>query len=375
MTVFAPIDDPRHNKGPRALFSRDQLPDEAPAVLPLKSLTKFIGEYQPIHYLAEPVLRSSALYTLTGSTGAGKTAFLTVLALALGSGSGELIGMEVERARVLYCAFENPDDVRMRFIVAASWLGLDISAIGSEIMVIDARGKPEAILETAKQASIEIGAIVVDTLQAAYDGADANDNVATGEFMRRLRPLAQLPGRPSTIVAAHPVKGASENNLVPYGGGAILNEIDGNLTLAKSKASGLVTLHHQGKFRGLEFQPKLFRFEIGSCAEMKDAKGRIVELPILRPTNEEEAERREKASLDRELALLCALVDTPNGSMAQWAVAIGLKSSAKSSVADKLASLKRDKLVDHKAGKWSITAAGRKVVAERRPATVGDENA
>jgi len=32
-------------------------------------------------------------------------------------------------------------------------------------------------------------------------------------------------------VSAHPIKNASENALVPYGSGAILNEVDGNLTL------------------------------------------------------------------------------------------------------------------------------------------------
>jgi hypothetical protein len=40
-------------------------------------------------------------------------------------------------------------------------------------------------------------------------------------------------------VSAHPIKNASENALVPYGSGAILNEVDGNLTLWKSPETAL----------------------------------------------------------------------------------------------------------------------------------------
>jgi hypothetical protein len=35
--------------------------------------------------------------------------------------------------------------------------------------------------------------------------------------------------------------------VVPYGSGAILNEIDGNLTLWKKRETGVVSLHWQGK--------------------------------------------------------------------------------------------------------------------------------
>ena len=64
--------------------------------------------------------------------------------------------------------------------------------------------------------------IIGDTLQALFDGNDINDNVQAGEFMRRRRPLTQIKGNPAVIVAAHPVKNAAADNLIPYGGGAIL---------------------------------------------------------------------------------------------------------------------------------------------------------
>ena len=119
---------------------------------------------------------------------------------------------------------------------------------------------------------------MIDTLAAFFDGTDANDNVQAGEFIRRLRPLTQLDGHPSVLVAAHPVKNAAEDNLVPYGGGAILNEVDGNLTLAKT-GGGAVKMHWQGKLRGVEFDPLFFRIEAASSPLVIDARGRQVLMP------------------------------------------------------------------------------------------------
>ena len=42
-----------------------------------------------------------------------------------------------------------------------------------------------------------------------------------------------MPGEPCVIVACHPVKNASDDNLIPRGGGAFLNEVDGNLTATR----------------------------------------------------------------------------------------------------------------------------------------------
>jgi hypothetical protein len=82
--------------------------------------------------------------------------------------------------------------------------------------------------------------------------------------MRRLRPLTKIGGLPTVVVAAHPIKNAAEDNLLPYGSGAILNEVDGNLTLWKQPATGFVSLHWQGKLRGIDFEPVMFRFEEAS---------------------------------------------------------------------------------------------------------------
>src|SRR5580704_1776861 len=182
--------------------------------------------------------------------------------------------------------------------------------------------------------------VIVDTLAAFFDGQDFNDAKQAGDFMRRLRPATQIKGLPVVVVAAHPVKNAAEDNLVPYGSGAILNEVDGNLTLSKVDG-GLVRLHWHGKLRGLEFAPLPFRIETACSPDVLDVKGREVALPVVLPSTEHSAEDREKAEHDVSRKLLRAMIDRPDAGQRAWAAEIGAKSH--STVNRRLHALKREK--------------------------------
>lgn len=334
----------------------------APVVpLTFKTAATFAGEYVPLAYTIEPLMRSASIYALTARTGAGKTGFLVIAMLAVATGRADILGREVHRGRVAYLACENPDDIRMRLMIAAYLLNIDLSTLGDAIIILDRREKPEAVhAALAKLAEQEpFALVIVDTLAAFFDGDNINDAVQGGQFMRRLRPLTQIAGQPSVVVAAHPVKNASEDNLVPYGSGAILNEIDGNLTLWKKPDTGIVSLHWQGKLRGLEFEPAPFRFEVTGCPEILDAKGREVHLPTMRPASVQSADDRERQEIDTDKALLQAMLAEPNATQQQWADAIG---RAKSLVNKKLQRLSRDKLVESTLGKWSVTAKGQKAL-------------
>ncbi|WP_413989364.1 AAA family ATPase [Labrys okinawensis] len=326
-----------------------------------KSAAAFCAEYQPLSYAIEPIVRSASLYTITARTGAGKTAFQIVAALAIATGRQDILGVEVSRGRVAYLAFENPDDARMRFKIAAYLLNIDLAELADDLVILDARLKPEEVLAKLDAMAMQrpFSLILVDTLAAWFDGDNINDNVQGGEFMRRIRPLTRISGLPSVLVAAHPVKNASEENLVPYGGGAILNEVDGNLCLAKQADTGLVTLHWQGKLRGLEFKPIYFRFEITGSPEVIDAKGRQVQLPTLRPSAEEFAEERHDAEINIKVALLKAMLEEPTGTQTTWGAAIG---RTKSNVNRKLQAMAKEKLVEVTLGKWSITPKGKTAV-------------
>lgn len=156
------------------------------------------------------------------------------------------------------------------------------------------RHKPEPVLVEMQLIAAErpFAMVIIDTLAAMFDGNDANSPTQAGEFMRRLRPITKIAGKPTVLVAAHPIKNASEDNLIPYGSGAVLNEVDGNLTLWKSAETGLTTLHWQGKLRGREFEPIPFRFEECSSPDVLDAKGHEILLPVMRPFDAASAEKR-----------------------------------------------------------------------------------
>jgi hypothetical protein len=322
-----------------------------------KTLTEFCLEYEPLSYVVEGILREGFLYTATARTGAGKTALNIMATLAIATGRDDILGRKVTQGRVAYLACENPDDVRMRFMVAAKFWGLHWREFRDQIVIIDRREKPEDLCATLAKLSeaASFTLVIADTFAALFDGKDINNNVEAGEFMRGLRPLTQIKGRPSVLVSAHPVKNASEDNLVPYGGGAILNEVDGNLTLWKGEG-GLVTLHHT-KLRGIEFEPLPFQIQVSISHDVLDKEGKEIPLPIMLPGSERLAEERQEAAYSSHRKLLHAMIANPGASQRSWTVASGAKSAG--TVNKKLQALKSEKLVEVTLGKWTVTAKGK----------------
>jgi hypothetical protein len=103
--------------------------------------------------------------------------------------------------------------------VACFVFNIDLDVVDRDI-ISDNRVAPEVIIEWIRATGEDFILIVIDTWQAYFDGRDANNPTQAVEFTRRFRPLASLEGRPVVIVAAHPIKNASDDNLLPYGGGS-----------------------------------------------------------------------------------------------------------------------------------------------------------
>jgi hypothetical protein len=324
-----------------------------------KTGAEFCSEFEPLSYAMGTVVRSSSLYTLTARTGEGKTAFLVAAALAVAADKGEMIGMDVEPGRVAYLAGENPDDIRMRLMTAAFTSNIDLRHIGEKLVVLDRRSKPEEIeIELKRMAEDEpFALLIMDTLAAYFDGKDFNDNVLGGEFIRRLRPLTQIRGRPAMLVAAHPIKNAKSDQLIPYGSGAILNEVDGNLTLSK-QAAGVTALHWQGKLRGLEFTPHLYRFDMRSSPDVVDKQNREVQMPLLVPTSAVDLEERQVEQVNVRVALLRAMIANPKGPIRAWTHTAGIKSTA--TTHSHLGWLKEERLVDKVLNQYHVTSKGQK---------------
>jgi hypothetical protein len=169
------------------------------------------------------------------------------------------------------------------------------------------------------------------------------------------------------LVAAHPTKNAAEDSLIPYGGGASINESDGNLTLWSDNAS--IKLYWN-RVRGPEFNPRYFRIEKLSSPDIIDNKERQILLPVCRPMSEEAAEQRQEAKGATNLEVLKSFVSDPADTERERALRLGL---VRSTLQYRLKSLvKKGYLEEAADGKHRLTPKGRKEILHLAPEG-GDE--
>ena len=121
--------------------------------------------------------------------------------------------------------------------------------------------------------------VTIDTgpaFQAACGITEENDNMQALRFALTLRSFTQLPGNPVVLVPTHPVKNAGKDNLLPRGGSAFLNEMDGNLTPWAEGDRTTTELSWAGKLRGPSFGSIAFALDTGKCDALVDAKRRHI---------------------------------------------------------------------------------------------------
>jgi hypothetical protein len=330
----------------------------------IQSSAQFVYGFVPPDYLIDGLLQRRFIYSLTGRTGGGKTALALLLAASVGT--GKPIGdMTVEQGRVLYFAGENPDDVRMRWIAVAQQMDFDVNAI--DVHFIPGVFKiSELALRIAEQVETLGGMslVVVDTAAAYFEGDDENSNAQQAAYGRRLRGLVTLAGGPCVIVLCHPVKNATDDNLVPRGGGAFVNEMDGNLSCKKDDST--VELHWQIKYRGPDFAPIAFMLRTVTHEQLKDSKDRLI--PTVVASHLSEIAQEELASVARtnENKLLAALADNEGASLTELAKSVGwlMRTGAphKMMVKRTLEKLKKAKLITVGRDGPTLTEAGRKTL-------------
>jgi hypothetical protein len=324
-----------------------------PAIV--RGIAEFLAQYEPINYTIDGLLPGGAIYGVTAKRSAGKTAFLTSTALAVPTGRGDILGLEVEAGRVAYIILENPTDFRMKLSVAAFARGIDVQSLNDQIRIIDMRRPNESIMAALRQDADRFGPfqlVCYDTFQAGFAGANFNDNNDTLKHAQSLREFTTLPGKPSVLVACHPVKNPTKDSLEPYGGGSTINEFDGNLTLWSE--GGVIELHHN-KVRGPEFSPIYLRIEKFGSPKILDNKGRQPQLPVLYRMTEEAIELRKKPGDKNRAKILKALADKPGSSQADTERASGV---AKTSVNRWLGKLRKEQLAVETGERWTLTAAG-----------------
>ena len=288
---------------------QDQASEIAPQQggLPLRSSGTFCAARQPADYLVDGSLRCGWLYTLTAPTGHGKSAVTLALAYAVAS-LGWMGSNECKTGSVLFLAGENHDDIRERWIALCEHNGVDPEDLPVTFMegVHDLKGSLPNLREYFRENPLTL--VCVDTLAAYFDGDNENDNAQQQAFATDvLRPLTELPGRPTVVVPSHPTKGAGKDALTPKGGSSLLNAVDGNLSAWKS--DDVLKIHWQGKFRGAQWKPWHVQLSEYRSDTLLDSKGRQMPTVIARAMLDSEIGKATEAAEKVENQVLKLILD------------------------------------------------------------------
>jgi hypothetical protein len=322
----------------------------------------FIASFTPPDYIIDGLWMRRYLYALTGRTGDAKTAVLVRMAAHIVPGLP--IGKYgVERGRVLYLAGENPDDIRMRWMGLAHEMKFDPNLPGMHF--IEGRFSIQGLFERVQAELVEMGGVefvAVDTSATFFEFEDENDNKQMGAHARLLRSLTTLPGGPTVVAACHPTKHATDENMLPRGGGAFIAELDGNNTCIKKDT--VVELHWQGKFRGCDFAPINFELQTLTAPDLIDSKGRSIMTVTARPITEDIKEELEAKAFSDQDQVMMLMHMSPGKSLAKmadaldWTYTSGLPD--KTRVNRALATLKEHGLAKLGRNKrWSLTERGK----------------
>jgi hypothetical protein len=319
----------------------------------------------PPDYLIDGVLIRRWIYVLTAPTNAGKTAVALCIVAHVITGTA-LAGHEVEKGKMLYLAAENPDDVRMRWIKFCEEWNIDPTTHQVRWVPRVLKLSDQELRRRIKQETEQYGPfalVVVDTSAAFFEGDESNNNAQMAAHARRLRGLIRLVADgPTVIVTCHPVKSYDPDNLIPYGGGAFLNEIDTNLVLVGERRGRQVDLHWHAKIRGPDFAPISFQIVPGTSEQIKDSKGRLLWTVTARAISAEEKAALEGAGRRDEDRLLLEMQRQPGLSLKDYADVLGWIYATgqpdKSRVERRMKILKEAKLVKKERDRYVLTKGG-----------------
>jgi hypothetical protein len=348
---------------------RNGTPTKSDERLVIKASAEFVAGFVPPDYVVNGLLQQGFLYSLTGQTGSGKTSITLRLAASVALGA-LFAGRETKKSHVLVLAAENPDDVRMRWIALAPHMDFDVDNI--EVFFSDTRFTISKMKETLcaelKRHGGQFGLVIIDTGPAFFEGDDENNRAQMAIHAKMFRSLIELiPGRPCIIVNCHPTKNAGADNLLPAGGGTFLNEVDGNLTAAKTEST--VELHWQGKFRGPEFAPMHFLIKTITHPLLRDGKGRLIPTCLANWISEQAREDISAARVIDEIKVLRLINKDPRISLTGIASAMGWTfqsgESDKSKAGRRVKSLVSAKLIkEAHGGRRLLTPSGLEALKE-----------
>jgi hypothetical protein len=364
VAAYRKANDP-HAKGSSKGAAQSAKPNGPDAPATLISGVEFMGAITPPEYSVRPLVQRGHLVALTGLTGHGKS---TVSAMALaGCLSGRAIGgMRFRKSRALLLAGENPSNAAIQLRGALRHYGVTDAEL-SQLSVRSGSGRLTDIggpIFDEAAAKGDHGLVVVDTSLAFFSYDNENDNVQQLQHAKDARRFTFMPGAPGVLLNCHPVKNAGRDNLIPRGGGALMNELDANLTIWNDGETLELGFN---KLRGPAFDPMTFHLELQDIG-LVDDEGVPILPPVAVPLSESEAWDANKRQNEDENRLLDAMLRFPAHSIAAWAMDCGWISEtgnpSKSKVHRILKALDKDKLTKLFRGHWKLTEAGKKEAAK-----------
>ncbi|MGO7570303.1 AAA family ATPase [Rhizobium ruizarguesonis] len=321
----------------------------------LVTTQQFMERMQPPDYLIDGLLLRGSTYTLTGPTGHGKT--LVALLMAIRVSRGEwFCGRKCRKGPVAFFAAENPDNVRIQFYSLCAEMGIEPETV--DIRWHDGLFNLDTAVAAVRSdlaACPELGFCIFDSLQAFFQGDDDNANMAMLDLALDFRDLtAAHPNRPVSLIVAHPVKNASKGNLLPRGGSAITNELDGNLTCWAD--NGIVELHNHGKFRGVPFDPIKMELAVVRPEGLLDARGDEMGCTIIRALGPQREAEMTATGSERLIKVLAVIRDHPGISQTAIATAVNV---SRRTVQKDIDTLRQRKWLREYEGKYAITKEGK----------------
>jgi hypothetical protein len=329
---------------------------------------EFIASHVPPVWLIDGIVQRGRLYACTSLTGHGKTAVWLFNACMIHAGRS-IGNLGTFLGNVLILAGENPADLEARMIGMAKACKIPLNQLPYVLpgAFPFAEEEVEALRQAITGLGVDLALIIGDTASSFFPGDDENSNVQAGGYARTLRTLHDCPGNPAVVALSHPVKGAARGNLLPRGGGAFLNELDGNLVLWSDEQGEVTELHWCGKIRGPDFSPLGYRIRNVETG-LIDENDRPEMTIIAEPMSEEAVADHGKQTLANEDVVLWAINEHPDWSYAQICRHTGWVDEndqpLKWRVQRAISTLSEDKLIVRirKGAQWTLTEKGEKVV-------------
>ncbi|MER9936124.1 AAA family ATPase [Mesorhizobium sp. M0088] len=322
----------------------------------LMSSAEFVALMRPPDYLIDGLLLRGAAYTLTGNAGHCKTLIALLLAIKVARGDW-FCGRKCKQGTVAFFCGENPENVMVQFYSLCRDLEIDPQML--PIIWHKGAFDLDGALKKARAALAsysDLALCVYDSLQAFFSGEDDNQNMAVLAAAIDFRNLSEgHPNRPTSLILAHPVKNASRDNLLPRGGSALTNELDGNLTCWLDGERNVVTLHWHGKIRGVPFDAIKLETKVIKPEGLVDADGNQMPCTIIRPLLDSREAELTQQSNAREIAILQAVRVSPTIPQTQLASLLGV---GRSTVQREIAALKKKKWLRDYSGRFKLTKEG-----------------